>query len=223
MIAIDTLPAEDRVRVGDAWLEAGLGEHASVAAFARFVLHLLSLGAPPDLVRAAIRAMDDEVEHARLCFGIARRFTEVPAGPGPMNLSGVFAEPDDLHSILEAAILEGCIAETISARCAQESLKRLKDDSIQPALTRIAEDESRHSDLSWDFVAWMLASDPSLKDTASVCFARALDHQTSDLGEEPEECSALEDFGHLTNSSRAQLAGAVIQNEIRPRMNALLN
>jgi hypothetical protein len=223
MIAIDTLLAKDRVRVGDAWLEAGLGEHASVAAFARFVLHLLSLGAPPDLVRAAIRAMDDEVEHARLCFGIAKRFTEMPAGPGPMNLSGVFAGPDDLHSILQAAILEGCIAETISARCAQESLKRLKDDSIQPALTRIAEDESRHADLSWDFVAWILASDPSLKDTAAACFARALDHRTSDLGEEPEECAALEDFGHLTNSSRAQLAGAVIQNEIRPRMDALLN
>jgi hypothetical protein len=223
MTAIEALPAEDRVRVGDAWLEAGLGEHASVAAFARFVLHLLSLGAPPDLVRAAIRAMDDEVEHARLCFGIARRFTGMPAGPGPMNLSGVFAEPDDLHSILEAAILEGCIAETISARCAQESLKRLKDDSIQPALTRIAEDESRHADLSWDFVSWILASDPSLKDRAAACFARALDHQTSDLDEEPEECAAIEDFGHLTTSSRAQLAQAVIQNDIRPRMDALLN
>jgi len=163
------------------------------------------------------------VEHARLCFGIARRFTEQPAGPGPMNLSGVFAEPDDLHSILEAAILEGCIAETISARCAQESLKRLKDESIEPALSRIAEDESRHADLSWDFVAWMLARDPSLKDTAAACFERALDHQASDLGEEPEEYATLEDFGHLTHSSRAQLAGAVIQSEIRPRMDALLN
>lgn len=140
-----------------------------------------------------------------------------------MDLSGVFAEPNDLHSILKAAILEGCIAETISARCAQESLKRLKNDSIEPALTRIADDESRHADLSWDFVAWMLATNPSLKAAAAACFAQALDHRTSNQREEPEECAALEDFGHLTSSSRAQLADAVIQNEIRPRMDALLN
>jgi hypothetical protein len=50
-------------------------EHASIASFARFVMDLLSLGAPADLVDGAARALQDEVEHARLCFGIASRLS----------------------------------------------------------------------------------------------------------------------------------------------------
>jgi hypothetical protein len=58
--------SEDRSRLAHIWIETALGEHASVAAFARFVLHLLSLGTPPDLLLDAIQAMEDEVHHARL-------------------------------------------------------------------------------------------------------------------------------------------------------------
>lgn len=224
MSELDLLPEEDRVRIGHAWLEAGLGEHASVAAFARFVLHLMSLGAPPDLLRAAIRAMDDEVEHARLCFAVAKRCIGTPAGPGPLDLSNVFAAADDPHSILDAAILEGCIAETISARCAEEALRRLKDESMRTSLTRIAEDESRHADLSWDFVSWMLSTDPSLRQAASTCFSRALENQAADGHEGIQvEFASVEEFGHLCPSSRARVADEVVRGEIRPRMEALLN
>ena len=47
------------------WTHIGQLEHASVAAFARFVLQLLGVGAPPSLVLAAQQALADEVEHAR--------------------------------------------------------------------------------------------------------------------------------------------------------------
>jgi hypothetical protein len=46
-------------------------EHASVAAFARFTLDLLALGAPADLVQSAQQALGDEIAHAELCFGLA--------------------------------------------------------------------------------------------------------------------------------------------------------
>jgi hypothetical protein len=224
MSTLDQLAEEDRLRIGNAWLEAALGEHASVAAFARFVLHIMSLGAPPNLLRAAIRAMDDEVEHARLCFAVAKRCIGTPAGPGPLDLSNVFATTDDPQSILDAAILEGCIAETISARCAEEALRRLKDESMRAPMTRIAEDESRHADLSWDFVAWMLSVHPSLKQAASACFAHALQNPAAEGHEGvQDEFAALEEFGHLCPSSRAQVADDIVRGEIRPRMEALLN
>lgn len=219
MTSISDLSDNDRKQVGQAWLEAGLGEHASVAAFARLVLHLMSLGATPELLRDAIRAMDDEVEHARLCFGIAKCFTGVAAGPGPMDLSG---ESNDPGTILEAAILEGCIAETISARCAQVALERLKHESIRPALTRIAQDESRHADLSWNFVDWMLQTYPELAASAANCFSRALASPVPAERETVNQCTALEDFGHLLAATKARVAEAVILKEIRPRKDALL-
>lgn len=49
-------------------------EHASVAAFARFTLQLLAMGAPAELVQASVGAAADELDHARLRFGIADRF-----------------------------------------------------------------------------------------------------------------------------------------------------
>jgi hypothetical protein len=216
------LPETERNQVGAAWLEAGLGEHASVAAFARFVLHLVTLGAPSGLVREAIRAMDDEVEHARLCFGIAKIFTGRAAGPGPMDLSGVFDQPDDPPSILEAAILEGCIAETISARCAQAALRLVADPVIHGPLSRIAADESRHADLSWHFVTWMLEKYPELKTDAAGFFENALANPETESGPGNNDCEALERFGHLRASSRARVAADVVQHEIKPRKEALM-
>ena len=66
------MTSEERSRLGRAWNEMGLAEHASVAAFSRFVLHLMGLGAPPDLLLDAIQAMKDEGKKrglASLCDG----------------------------------------------------------------------------------------------------------------------------------------------------------
>jgi hypothetical protein len=176
-------------------LMMGLGEHASVAAFARFVLHLMTLAAPPDLIRAAIRAMDDEVEHARLCFGLARRFTGEANGPGRMDLSRLLVHRDTPESILRAAIAEGCIEETISARCAAVALERTVDDGIRTALTRIVDDEARHADLAWQFVTWMLDAYPELTSVAESSFASAL-AEPDDVVEE-DDWGVLETYGHL--------------------------
>ena len=63
---VDTgdLDAPTRAALGRHWTAVAALEHASVASFARFTLHLLVLGAPPSLVAEAQRAGLDEVEHA---------------------------------------------------------------------------------------------------------------------------------------------------------------
>ncbi|HEU4410347.1 MAG TPA: hypothetical protein VFS43_34150, partial [Polyangiaceae bacterium] len=50
---VDALPAPLRAELGAYWARLGQMEHASVAAFARFALHLLALGAPSELVAGA--------------------------------------------------------------------------------------------------------------------------------------------------------------------------
>ncbi len=213
---------EDRAQLSSAWLEAGLGEHASVAAFARFTLHLLSLGAPPQLLRDAIKAMDDEVRHALLCFGIARRFSGQALGPGPMDLSRVFEQSDEPSAILKAAIVEGCIEETISARGAHLASELAEDSAIRAALHGLATDEARHAELSWGLVEWMLSVYPALAPEAERCFARALaeEHGACDAAD-TQEVRWMEKYGQLAPSTKQRLREQVIRDEIVRRVEAL--
>lgn len=208
---------EESARLGRAWIDMGIAEHASVAAFARFVLHLMSLGAPPNLLLEAIRAMGDEVEHARLCFGIARQFSGLTAGPGPLDLSGILDLVQDPSEILQAAILEGCFEETISAECARVAFSLAEDPTIRTTLARIAEDESRHADLSWRFVTWMLQKYPELIPVAEACFAKGpvADSKRSLADKDPD---FLERYGHLSSRSRMQVQEAMMRDVITPRV-----
>ncbi len=198
----------------------GLDEHASVASFARFVLHLMKLGAPPDLLLEAIRAMEDEVHHARLCFGVAARLTGTPASPGELDLSNVLAPADDPVAIVEAAILEGCVNETISARYVGVALERATDPGICRVLARITEDEARHAELAWRFVEWILIKDPTLSTTVRRCFDRALSAPPAQVTQ--DEPSVLERYGHLCARSRSEVREVVLREVIGPRAQALV-
>lgn len=214
------MTSEERAQLGRAWIEMGLAEHASVGAFSRFVLHLLSLGSPPDLLLGAIRAMEDEVHHARFCFNIARQFTDVAVAPGKMDISDIFEQRDDPDSILSGAILEGCFEETISARFAEVALERVEDPNIRAALVRIVADESKHADLSWRFVSWMLQKYPELRPRAEACFAQALARPIVDS--ENDDWPILERYGLLMPSSRREVRQITLRDVIIPRIESLL-
>lgn len=206
---------DERARLARIWTETGLREHASVAAFARFVLHLISLGSPPDLLLDAIQAMEDEVHHARLCFAIARQFADESSAPGPMDLSGTFDEGNDPASILMAAILEGCFEETVSAVHAKVALERVTEPSIRTALTRIAADEERHAELAWRFVRWTLQTYPELTSTAKCCFAMAF---TAPMETVEDDGPSLEAYGQLLRSSKLEVRQTTLRDVITPRL-----
>ncbi|HSE18456.1 MAG TPA: ferritin-like domain-containing protein [Pyrinomonadaceae bacterium] len=217
------LTAQEGEQLGQAWLEQALGEHASVAAFARFVLHLISLGAPAELLRESIRAMDDEVRHAITCFDIARRFRGKPAGPGPLDLSQVLNQPNDSASILEAAIVEGCINETIAAQWVYVAASLAEDPVIREALSGIADDESRHADLSWRFVSWLLKADgDSNVPIAKRCFALAM---AEPAVTDPADASPqwMEKYGQLSQRTKEEVRERTWNDVILPRMRTLLN
>jgi hypothetical protein len=151
---------------GEDWARRGLDEHASIAAFAKFVLELLSVGAPADLVADAVVAMRDEVDHARLCFGLAGD----AIGPGPLRTADLEVA-GDLEAIAAATLVEGAIGETLAAVRAATEATTEEDPAVRRALRRIADDETRHAALAWRFVAWALQQDPQLRPV----LARVLD------------------------------------------------
>jgi hypothetical protein len=167
---VDAATAE---RLAAHWSKIGLLEHASVAAFAQFVLQLLGVGAPPELVLAAQQALADEVEHARLAFALASAYQRAGVGPGPLPLAGD-AAPADLASLLDAVIREACLGETLAAFEAREAAAQAADPAVRAALRRIADDELRHAELGWRFVQWAVGADPSLAAQARATFAAAV-------------------------------------------------
>ena len=75
-ITLPSLPEDTvtRQKLGEYWLHNARMEHASIAAFARLSLELLSLGAPPDLLRQSASAQADEIHHAEICFSLASHY-----------------------------------------------------------------------------------------------------------------------------------------------------
>jgi hypothetical protein len=215
------LSPELREAIRRGWLEQALMEHASVAAFARFSLQLLALGAPAELCSQAAHAMQDEIEHARACFDHARRHSDGDVGPGPLDMTGAL-DATDLQAVVLGTIAEGCIGETLAAIEAAEALAHCEDEAARSTLARIAEDETRHSELAWRFVAWALEAGPaSLRERARAAFAEAAQADAAPVVPTTLD-RHLARHGLIAPALRAELRRRVLRDVIEPCARALL-
>jgi hypothetical protein len=130
-------------------------EHASIAAFARFSLQLLALGAPPELVDACTQALGDETTHTKLCFALASAYAGHAIGPGPLDVAGSL-DVTSLADIVDLVIAEGCFGETSAALDALSAAETATDPVIAAVYSQIAHDEQRHAELAFRFVRWAL-------------------------------------------------------------------
>jgi hypothetical protein len=156
--SVEHLTAAERAAQAEHWSRLGQMEHASIAAFARFSLQLLSLGAPADLVEACTQALADETAHTQLCFGIASAYAGRAVGPGPLDITGSL-DVSSLEDIVDLVIAEGCFGETSAALEALEAAETASDPVIRAAYAQIASDEQRHAELAFRFVRWALEQD----------------------------------------------------------------
>lgn len=146
----------ERAAIAAAWAEQALFEHASIASFSRFVLQLLSCGAPASLLTAAHVALGEEIEHARLFFAFASRYAGRAVGPAALATHDALTASHDFDEIVLSTVREGCIAETISAWHVALVAQSARDPAMAAALARVAEQELEHAALAWRFLAWAL-------------------------------------------------------------------
>ena len=209
--------AQPHPAVAEHWLRAALQEHASVASFARFALELMGVGAPAVLLADTARAMRDEVRHAELAFGLARRFGAKALTPGPLDAGPVRSMA--LCDVVVATVREGCIGETLAAAQAELAARRATDPEVAEALQEIAADEARHAALAWQVVQWALSEDPSLGPVVARAFAeaRGLDLRPCDPAP-----GGLEAFGVLPGDAVAAVRRQTLRETIEPFAAALL-
>jgi hypothetical protein len=173
---VEHLTADERAALAAHWTRMGQMEHASIAAFARFNLQLLSLGAPPQLVEDCTSAMADETAHTRLCFEVASAYAGHAIGPGPLDIDGSLAVTS-LTEVVDLVIVEGCFGETRAALEALEAADAETDPVIRAAYAQIARDEERHAALAFRFLRWALTLEP---EAVAARLALATESTTTD-------------------------------------------
>jgi hypothetical protein len=205
------LPEEARVRarLAEHWTAIGLMEHASIAAFARFSLQLLALGAPADLVEQSNQALADELQHTELAFALASAYGGGAVGPGPLAIDGSLEE-QSLEAIVRLVVVEGCIGETVAALEAREAAAHAMDPVVRAALERIADDEAGHAALAWRTLRWATecsradgssAGDEAIVGTIEAAFEQGL----RALSESNPDHDDLTRHGVLSSSLRSEL------------------
>jgi hypothetical protein len=170
----------------------------------------------------AAQAMQDEVQHAQACFALARRYSDVHVGPGPLPIEGAL-EHQDLRSVVLGTIAEGCIGETVAALEAAEALAHCEDAAACAVLERIAAEETRHAQLAWQFVAWALqVGPPDLLQHVRLAFAEALSIPTSSPPLANHAQRELARHGLLSAPLRQTLRRRVLSEVVAPCAEALL-
>jgi len=219
----ETLSPALRHAVVEHWTRAAQMEHASVAAFSRFSLQLLAVGAPPSLLEDAHRAALDEIKHAELCFSLATLYAGQSVGPGPLPVD---ARALTSWSLLEAAVgtvEEGCVGETIAALEAQVAADLAQDEAVRAVQRRVYEDESRHAELAWRFVRWAAqVGGAPLRAALRDAFERTLTRFEGATPLESIHEQRLEAHGILSERRKHLLRAQIMNEVIRPALASLL-
>lgn len=210
-------PTERRV-LATRWETIGSMEHASIAAFARFALQLLSVGAPADLLERTHAALADETRHAKLAYGLGRRYGGYDMGPAPLAMDGAL-DDHDLRSMVVNTVLEGCIGETVAAAEAAWGSEQAQDPVLRGALSEIAADEARHAELAFAFVHWAVQSDPRLAQVVLRTVRQAL------AALEPATSSGADAWlarhGLLPEERRSELKREALEEMVLPCLTAI--
>jgi hypothetical protein len=107
-------------------------------------------------VRDTHAAAIDEVRHAELSLALASGYRGEPIEPGPLPMPGPLVIDPDLPAIAAESAMEGCIGETVATLQALEALARTTDPAVREVLAVTIEDEARHAELAWRFLAWAI-------------------------------------------------------------------
>jgi hypothetical protein len=216
----EDLSSSTRERLAGRWTQIGLMEHASIAAFARFTLHLLAVGAPSGLVRAAQEAMGDETNHAQLAFALAGAYGRADVGPGALAIDGSL-DGFSVSHLVATLLREGCIGETVAAIEAREGLEHARDPGVRAVLAILARDELRHAELAWRTVAWLIAagrvSRAAVLDEAERALAEAFSAPAPD-----DSAEGLLVHGIVSDIRRDELRREALMTVVAPCVRALV-
>lgn len=195
------------------WTHRALGEHASIASFATFTIALLTNQAPPDLIRDALQAAQEERSHAEISFAVASLLSGESVEPSALPPSSINLEAN-LTSLAMSTAKEGCIAETLSALTIAAAVDSVVKDGVNELELFLAEqtrpiilEEAGHSALAWRTIHWICSVD------SLACQSVLTNVLNTDV-------IAMSAASQLVGSPRAQLAWECAYDSLLPLIRA---
>lgn len=166
--------------VRDEWLRRVQAEYTSAAITQHLGLWLIQIGASPDLIKAALRIVTDELEHARLSHVVYLR----AGGTGAPRLERDHLEIRRTQSaaqgghhrvmlesdVARTALAVFCLGETVAVPLFRGLREECSVPSARRALDRILRDEVRHRDFGWLLLDWLLEQ-PCAADVRAIASA----------------------------------------------------
>lgn len=197
------------------WHSIARFEHASIAAFARASIELMTLGAPLDLVQRCHQAALDEARHAEAALAIASSLHGGPLRFGA--LPAVDVSPRSLRAVAIEALIEGCWGEAAAAVVASDGARHA-EPAIARALRTIAAEETQHAALGWATVRWAVEQDPAL---IGALFDALREHATREVDDVVEGASDLRVYGLLGAREAEEIERAVLERLVVPVLRAI--
>lgn len=148
--------ASDDVR--DEWLRRVQAEYTSAAITQHLGLWLIQMAASPDLVKAALRIVGDEMAHARLSHAT---YLRAKGDKAPALVREELGLTRNAQAPLEADVARTCLSVfCLGETVAVPLFRKLREGTTVPvarkALDRILRDEVRHRDFGWLLLDWLL-------------------------------------------------------------------
>lgn len=222
-VEIEGIAPAVRAALSAHWAREAAFEHASVASFARASLALMAVGAPPELVAAAHTAALDEIEHARLAYGLASAYGGVALGPAALDVGAAIGGGVvmTLASVAVETFLDACAGESAAALTLREAAAGAEDAAVRALLEGIAGDEERHAELAWRTVAWALRAGG---DEVTRALTAALDGLRAELAAPTVEVGddALARHGVLGKGAQRTIRRRALAEVVIPCGEALL-
>jgi hypothetical protein len=139
------------------WLRRVEAEYRSAAITQQLTLWLIQIGASPDLIRAGLRIVSDELTHAEMSHRVYRAAKGMDTPKLARETLGVFHSRGVLeYDVVRVATDVFCLGETVAVPLFKELRAVCTVGPARRALDRILRDEVRHRDFGWTLLGWML-------------------------------------------------------------------
>jgi hypothetical protein len=150
------IAASDDVRTE--WLRRVQAEYTSAAITQHLGLWLIQMAASPDLVKAALRIVGDEMAHARLSHAT---YVRAQGNQAPALVREELGLHRNTKMPLEVDVTRTCLSVfCLGETVAVPLFRKLREGTTVPvarrALDRILRDEVRHRDFGWMLLDWLL-------------------------------------------------------------------
>ena len=154
---LGSLPAGTVARLVAGWTALCEDERDSVIAATMVAGDLARLGAPPAILAAATRVIQDEVRHVGVCETVLDRLgARPPEIAAEKRRRGIGDDPSIERRTALALVAGFGVGESMSAGCFAAARRPCREPLFRWALTEILRDEARHGGFGIEAGQWLI-------------------------------------------------------------------